>query len=270
MTTEPAHTDEPSESAGETRHRTAADHPGALRNETWLTIQTRQAQRLVHGRPAADGKPAIVGLTRFSTLVRQIWTGARAGDPFGDWWLLKIHDALEQSKRDVESVQRAAGARLESVAGVDVGMACSLEPVRIPLQFSHAYAFRGAYLLAAFDDAVRGLLTARHVGLMGRDESERLIADAARAVRRAFTSPAGYRFLGITRAEVRQGTARARQAADAMGTLPGEILEGKREAPYGPQAQGGFGALNTRRAARAGTDSDPASPSRTRDPDASP
>ena len=81
MTTEPARTDNPSESAGETRPRTAADHPGALRNETWLTVQTRQAQRLVHGRPAADGKPAIVGLTRFSTLVRQIWTGARAGDP---------------------------------------------------------------------------------------------------------------------------------------------------------------------------------------------
>ena len=95
-----------------------------------------------------------------------------------------------------------------------------------------------------------------------RDESERQIADAARAVRRAFTSPTGYRFLGITRAEVRQGTARARQAAESMGAVPDEVLEGEREAPYGPQAQGGFGTMNARRTARAqlsGDGSDPIS-----------
>ena len=189
MTTDSARNDTLAEARGDNSPRPPADHPGALRNETWLTLQTRQAQRLVHGRHAADDKAAIIGLTRFSALVRQIWTGARADDPYADWWLLRIHDALEQSKRDVEAVQRLVDTRLSSVSGVDIGIACSLEPVRVPLQFSHAYAFRGAYLIAAFDDAVRGLLTARHVGLMNRDQSERQIADAARAVRRAFIVP---------------------------------------------------------------------------------
>lgn len=79
---------------------------------------------------------------------------------------------------------------------------------------------------------------------MSRDEAERLIADAARAVRRAFTSPAGYRFLGITREDVRQSTARAQQAAAIMGAVPDAIVAGERAAPYGPQAQGGFAAMN--------------------------
>ena len=35
--------------------------PGALQGEVWLTIQTYQAQSLIRGRRAADGKPAIIG-----------------------------------------------------------------------------------------------------------------------------------------------------------------------------------------------------------------
>ena len=71
----------------------------------------------------------------------------------------------------------------------------------MPLRFSHAYAFRGAYLVAGLDEVARALLTARHVGLVSRSESERELAEATRVVRRAFTSPTGYRFLGITRAD---------------------------------------------------------------------
>lgn len=218
--------------------------PGALRSETWLTLQTRQAQRLVHGRAARNGQPAIVGLTRFSTLVRQVWTGARAGDPYGDWWLLKIHDTLEASRNEIDVAHQTVTARLASVSGVDVTVACSLKPVRLPLSFSHAYAFRGAYLLASFDEIVRALLTARHVGLMSRDESERHMAAAARAVRRAFNSPTGYRFVGVTREDIRQATAKAQQASAIMGFIPDAILAGELGAPYGPRSQGGFADVN--------------------------
>ena len=40
--------------------------PGALRGQVWLTVQTRQAQRLIRGRNGNANKPAIIGLVGFA------------------------------------------------------------------------------------------------------------------------------------------------------------------------------------------------------------
>ena len=71
------------------------DQPGALRAVVTLTLETRQAQRMVKGRPGTSDKPAIMGLIGFANRLRVIWQGARADDPYADWWLVKIHDALD-------------------------------------------------------------------------------------------------------------------------------------------------------------------------------
>lgn len=66
---------EPSLPAGE-------DQPGALRADVILTLETRQAQRMVKGRPGTVDKPAIMGLIGFANRLRVIWHGARADDPY--------------------------------------------------------------------------------------------------------------------------------------------------------------------------------------------
>ena len=67
---------------------------GALRGEVWLTVQSHHAQRLILGRAATLEKPAIVGLVGFADRLRVIWNAARADDPYADWWLIKIDEAL--------------------------------------------------------------------------------------------------------------------------------------------------------------------------------
>lgn len=213
----------------------ALPSPGALRSETYLILQTRQAQRLVQGRRAEDGTPGIVGLTRFATLLRPIWNGARADDPYADWWLVRVHDAIEESERELTALKQHIGGLLRQMPGISVSVAQSVEPVRVPLAFSNPYAFRGSYLLSQYDELVRAILTARHVALLDRDRSERLLADAGRHVRRAFTAALGYRFLGINRDDLRLLTARAKQAEDEMGALPKEVLESKLRAPHAPE-----------------------------------
>lgn len=213
----------------------ALPSPGALRSETYLILQTRQAQRLIQGRRADDGTPGIVGLTRFATLLRPIWNGARADDPYADWWLLRVHDAIEESERELAALKQHVDGLLKRLSGFSVTVAQSVEPVRVPLTFSNPYAFRGTYLLSQYDELVRGILTARHVALLDRDGSERLLADAGRHVRRAFTAALGYRFLGINRDDLRLMTARAKQAEDEMGALPSEVLDGKLRAPHAPE-----------------------------------
>lgn len=209
--------------------------PGPLRSESWITLQTRQAQRLVTGRRAEDGTPGIVGLTRFAAMLRPLWNAARADDPWADWWLLRVHDAIEQGHQELDALLGHVTGLLQQTPNVSVTVAVSIEPLKVPLTFTNPYAFRGAYLLAKFDDLIRSVLTARHVAMLDRDGSERLIAEGGRQVRRAYNAALGYRFLGITRDDARLMTARIKEAEAQMGVLPLEILEAKLRAAFAPE-----------------------------------
>jgi hypothetical protein len=81
---------------------------------------------------------------------------------------------------------------------------------------------------------VRSVLTARHVGFLGRDQAERLIFQSGRAVRRAFTSAVGFHNQSIKRKDVTENNARALKAAELMGQVPKEILRCAHRARHAP------------------------------------
>ncbi|MGB5253240.1 MAG: AcaB family transcriptional regulator, partial [Sedimenticolaceae bacterium] len=87
---------------------------------------------------------------------------------------------------------------------------------------------------AVFDQLVRAVLTAQHIGVMTRGDAERVLAVIGRQLRRAFLSPMGYRLTGITRADVFQDTDKNVQALALMGELPADILSGELRAPHAP------------------------------------
>lgn len=124
--------------------------PGALRSHTSLAIQTRQAQRLVYGRRADGGKPAIIGLLRFATMLRPIWDSAAADDPWADWCLVQIERDLLEARETLDALQAQVARQLQSVPALDVAVAQSVEPVKVELTFTSPYAFMGAYLLADY------------------------------------------------------------------------------------------------------------------------
>ena len=208
--------------------------PGALRGVVTLTLETRQAQRMVKGRPGAGDKPAIIGLFGFANLLRAIWHGARADDPYADWWLVKVHEALEGADKALKGALDTVQRTLAATQAIDVTPGASVRPVRTPLRFSNPYAYRGAHLVAAYDQLVRAVLTAQHIGVMPRDDAERVLAFTGRQLRRAFLSPMGYRLTGISRADVFQGTFKHAQARSSMDEVPADILNGERRAPHAP------------------------------------
>ena len=133
------------------------ERPGVLRGGATLTLQTRQAQRLVKGRGQSEGKPAIIGLIGFANMLRVIWHGARADDPYADWWMLKVHDALQFSQEHLESAGQEVATRFQAMGSIHVDAPASTKPARIALNFSNPYAFRGAQLVSAYDALVRSL-----------------------------------------------------------------------------------------------------------------
>ena len=209
--------------------------PGVLRGQVWLSVQTRQAQRLIHGRNGNAGKSAIIGLVGFADRLRVIWQASRSDDPYADWWLIKVHEVLERIRNLVKTEQVALDARLEQLTALEVTVAESMKPYRIALQFANPYAYRGAQMIAEYDKFVRTLLTAHHVGLLSGSSTEGLLNTCARRIRGAFAVPQGYQFLGVDRESLKQGIANASRARQVMGEVPEDVLSGAHHAPLTPR-----------------------------------
>ena len=220
-------------------YTTAAARPGTLRGGASLDIQTRQAQRLVYGRQKTENKEHIVGLVRFGMNMKRIWSSAGRDDPYADWTLLQVEEALNKARESFNTLRQETEALLSSAAvGIQIDVAHSLEPVRIRLQFANAFGYMGAYLIADYDQLVCTMLTARHVGLIGRDDSAKSLHGSARLVRHAFALSALWKFTLVTRNDVRHNTPMAQKAVDAMsmmGELPQAILEGEQRAQIAPE-----------------------------------
>ncbi|MEW8523814.1 MAG: PFL_4669 family integrating conjugative element protein [Candidatus Thiodiazotropha endolucinida] len=205
--------------------------PGVLRGQVWLTIQTRQAQQLVRGRNGTPEKPAITGLVGFANQLRVIWQAARNDDPYADWWLIKVHETLDSTRQLIEKRQTEVDAALDQMTSMDVVVAESSRPYRVPLRFANPYAYRGARLIADYDVLVRTVLTGTHIGLFDRETSDGFLKLCTRKIRGAFALPQDYRFLGIDREAVRKGTGKAAQAAKFMGVVPEDVMSGELRAP---------------------------------------
>ena len=217
---------------------TGAIVPGRLRNFVEMTIQTRQAQRLLRGRRGTDGKPPIIGLYRYGAMMRTIWTGASRNDPYADWYLLKVEQALTESKDELATMKETIAADMARVSAMQVGLAQSIQPAKAELNFSNPYGYMGGWMLIDMDELVLSALTARHVGLMTRDDSERLLQEAGRAVRRAFASAQGYRTTAVTRNDIAANNRRAELAKEAMGELPQAVIDGELRPEHAPAVDG--------------------------------
>jgi integrating conjugative element protein (TIGR03761 family) len=165
-------------------------------------------------------------------------TGAAAGDdPYADWYLLQTLENLEQGREELERLEQDVEGLLQGIQGVDISVAESQKPARIPLQFANPYGYMGAYLISDYDRFARAVLTARHVGLLDRDSSERLLSKGGRLVRRAFASTQGYKHCAVTRDDMAANNARARDAITAMGELPQDVLTGETRPRIAPEVR---------------------------------
>ena len=211
------------------------EKPGALRGQVWLLIQTIHAQRLFKGRVASAEKPIIIGLVGFANRLRVIWQGARNDDPYADWWLIKIHEGIEIAAEYVRNGQMELVKQLEQMNALEIDVASSQRPYRVPLKFANPYAYRGAKLLGEFDKLVCLALTARHIGLLDSKASEDVLKASARKVRAVFMIPQSYRLLKINREQVRKAMGRSHEARQLMGEVPDDVLNGEHRAPLVPR-----------------------------------
>jgi integrating conjugative element protein (TIGR03761 family) len=205
-----------------------------------MRLQTRQAQALIEGRTFESGKRPIIGLQGFGRFITQIWRSAQHDDPYADWALLRIEEELTRVQQLIRSKTFEIARVLESMPAVEIELASSVDPIQMPILFSHPYGFLGAFLLAEYDELVRTLLSARRVGLMDRDQAWRVLLMAGRAVRHTFNLPVtAWRYSGVTRANVHAHDALAQrvEAVYAVAKIPvppAEVFQGTRRGKHAP------------------------------------
>ena len=208
--------------------------PGKLHGDIAITVQSRSAQQAIVGRQATANKPLIVGLLGFADRLRMIWQAAADDDPYADWWLIKVDQALDYARivvdDEVESLRR-----LVQSTGLEIGVSTSTRPYRLSLKFATPYAYRGAQLIAAFDQAVCTAVTAQYTGLLPKAEADRRVGRCAALLRSLFGISQAYRLLRIDRATVAAGGPAASRAAELMGELPEAVMNGDKVAPWHPR-----------------------------------
>ena len=94
---------------------------GSLRSAMSLTLHTHHASRIWHGRAPADGRPGIIGLNGYISVMNKMKRGAEQDDPYSDWWMLRIEDKLTQTKTSLQALREQVDqARDPARAGVDI------------------------------------------------------------------------------------------------------------------------------------------------------
>lgn len=211
---------------------------GRLTGEAWLEIHTDQAQRLIRGRVRSSGKSAITGLLGFAAQMNLLWQAAAEDDPYADWWLIRVEDAIAAAQ-SFFATQRAQVARdAVDTFRFHVSVSQSRRPQTLMLQFATPHAYRAAQLLGDYDALVCQCLTLKHVGACTGREMNEQIALGAHRLRGVFSLPQAYRVFAITRTDVEHNTQRAEQAQAQLGDLPADILSGERTALYAPVRTG--------------------------------
>ena len=211
---------------------------GALRGEASVTIHTRQAQQLLTGRDATDGRNAVMGLMRFSNFLTQITAAAKQDDPWADWHLVQLEEALvagEKSlKQQLENLKRV----LRDNKMMDVQVSESVKPMKVSVGFASSYSYWVARLIVQYDEVVRAVLTAKHVAMISQEASGQLLTEAGANIRRVFESTVRYRFTGLTREDVLANNARIAEAEKRLDRkldqVPADILDKTRRASYAP------------------------------------
>ena len=212
--------------------------PGKLRGEVWLTVQTRIAQGFILGRAATDDKPAIPGLLGFADRLRVIWNAAGEDDPYADWWLIKVDEALAHARDRIHAEQAALAAILQKQSALQIQVGESEQPYRIALKFANPYAFWGAQLIGEFDKVARTVLTARYVGLLNSTAAHESLQLCSGPIRTLFAVTQGYRTLAINRDSMNGDGKAVREAVDVMGELPPSVLSGERKPNLTPYKAG--------------------------------
>ena len=192
-----------------------------------MALYTLGAQRLMRGRPPANGKPAILGLFAFADCLRTVWTSAKAWDPYARWWLLRVESAASRAEAGIARELDINHEAMSSFSLLPFDDTHARQPKTFELGFACPYAFWGARLVKQLDVLILELHTATTLGARCRADTNAVRVGRERALRGALASAQGFRNFDLVDADVIKRTPKAIDAELLFGRVPEDILLGR-------------------------------------------
>ena len=208
-----------------------------------MTLHTQDAYRMFTGRPADAAKraPAIPGGRRFAAVLKSIWHLSANDNPYADWILIRIYQALVGIRTQMEYVIAAREAEFEQLRhrGLNLSVLGSRSPLAVALGFRSPYGYATAELIVRFDYHVRMVKTLVLKDRIGDDDGRAAIREIGRGLRGLFLEPIRWErnllreeMLPLSRRDYLPGAEdaarqRVRAAIALFGEVPREVFSGQ-------------------------------------------
>lgn len=200
---------------------------GALHAEMTLQLHTKHAVRMWYGRKSDETQHGILGLSRFLLITDQINTWSRQGDPYSDWFILRIEGKIAETKVLLEELNQKVDQFYKNIPTMfHFTENFSSHPITLPIYAKSPLSYLAIYMLAQYDEVVRKILQALHLALISRTYTIELVGLGEQYLRNLFSLAQHYRYTGITRKDLEQGTATAKAVIEKYGEVPTDILNG--------------------------------------------
>lgn len=210
--------------------------PAGLKGTVELTLHTFYAQKLFLGFEADND--TSINLLRFGRRMSILWEAAAQDDPYADWYLLKVYDAILQQRKQLSVAINTYQALLKTSSyGMQANVAPfeSQKPVVEGLMFKTQYGYMAAGLIAQFDQLMRILITANRIGaLIGKSERD-IRQEWIDNLMAVFMLPFKWKFFPVNRHDIKNNTIAAQAAEKVLGVVPQAVLQKTLRAPFAPR-----------------------------------
>ena len=200
-----------------------------------MTLHTQEAFRMFTGRSADSqtNAPAIPGGRRFAAVLKSIWYLSANDNPYADWILIRVQQALvtlrEQMAR--EAVECEAEFEFLRRKGLSLSVLSSRSPATVALGFRSPYGYATAEAIVEFDRHVRMVKTLVLKDRLSDGQGRVAIREIGRGLRALFLEPIRWErlllreeMLPLSRSDFLPGADdMARQRTHLAVTLLGEV-----------------------------------------------
>ena len=197
-------------------------------------------QLLVHTRSAANflkgnWRHGNMGLLQFGMLTFQLWKASKMDDPYADWYLMKLFDAIEEKKAIFKSYEQHLQEKLSNIRGMEINLFTNAIPYKFPLKFNNPFGFMGAFLVENLDYLTRQLFTLYQLGI-ARDHqlNAAILSDQLKEV---FELARRWKHTGVIRADLKDHNQKAQKAIKLMGNIPAIVLNHEVELSFLPKSK---------------------------------
>jgi integrating conjugative element protein (TIGR03761 family) len=204
----------------------AKNESRSLTTDFQLILHTVTAQVMVSGEWAPDK----IGLRQFGRFVQVLWEAFEEEDPYAEWQLLKIHEAMQALKVKLQTQESQLRKQTRSLRGIQVKPFRNAKPYVVSFASVNILVLMAAELITQIDYIVRQGMVLKQLGItpLGHTRTQ-VFYDAMQSI---FALSQAWEKTGITRQEIIEGSEEAQKFEEKWGKLPEAILWQKNQLAF--------------------------------------